>query len=256
MFMKRIFFCIILFSFGCSSSKKMSADNTVIRQLPKFDYAVQRTAGVGSSDITIALVNPVYVDKDAAYSLSPFNEMAKSMGNDFEELLTAKGFKIRGPFAGMGSMLFTDKKNSDFILTIDIDFNIQGTSTPTSHKKVDWGAAISGVSAATFTYSFAGKGSMGGTLNITAMSPSFGEKLWKKSIALARVPLDYAGSLRWTNIDVTIYDHLAKDPVVYNIFVQQLEKMYKETFDLVTAQIDVEEMKSVAAEAKKAEKKN
>lgn len=170
--------------------------------------------------------------------------------------LIGLSIKVRGPFDGMGSMLYTDKKNSDFIFAVDIDFSIQGTSTPTAHKKTNWAKALSGENAVEYTYTYAGKGMIGGTLILTAMSPSFGEKLWKKSIALKPVPLDYIGTKQWTNSNASIYDLVTQDEAVYNILVRQLERMYGETFDLVAAQIDVEEMKTVAAEAKKAEKKN
>lgn len=247
----------IVFIIGCSTSKKAATvDTTEIRQLPKFDYSGKQNSGVGSSDITIALVDPVFVNKDAAYTQSPFNEMAKSMGNDFEELLTSKGFKIRGPFAGMGSMLFTDKKNSDFIFMVEIDLNIQGNSSTTPHKKTNWGSALAGVPALEYTYTYAGKGSIGGNLLLTALSPSFGEKLWKKNIALKPVPIEYAGKIQWKSANANIYDLIRNEPHIYNMIVRQLEQLYTETFDLVSRQIDVEEMKSVAVEAKKAEKKN
>ncbi|MFN3329029.1 MAG: hypothetical protein ACK40U_09290 [Fervidobacterium pennivorans] len=242
---------------SCSSSKKATVDTTVARILPTFDYAVQKSAGVGTSDITIALVNPTYVSQNAAYALSPFNIMAKAMGNDFEELLTAKGFKIRGPFDGMGSMLFSDKKNSDFIFAVEIALNQTGTSQYKQKRKIDWGAAIGGATdAGIYSYTYTGKGTIGGTLTITALSPSFGEKLWKKNIELRQVPYEFVGSIPWSNTQATFYDHLQQDPVVHNVLVKQIERMYVETFKLIESQIDVEEMKTVAAEAKKAEKKN
>lgn len=242
--------------FGCGSTKQ-AATAVVTRTLPRFDYAPNQSAATGSSNITIALVAPVYVANNSQHALSPFNEMAKSMGNDFEELLTAKGFKVRGPFDGMGSMLYTDKQNSDFIFSVEINLTHSGTSQYKQHRKIDWGAAIGGASdAGIYTYTYTGAGSFGGTLNITAMSPSFGEKLWKKNIELQRVPYQYVGSISWKNPNATIWDNIRYDPVVYNTVVGQLEKMYAETFKLLETQLSVEEMKTVAAEARKAEKKN
>lgn len=43
------------------------------------------------------------------------------MGNDFEKLLTAKGFTIRGPFRSRDEMVYNDKRNSDFVLQVEID---------------------------------------------------------------------------------------------------------------------------------------
>lgn len=247
--------CVGLICISCGSTKKTSS-SVVTRQLPKFDYAAQKTAAVGSSNITIALVSPTYVSKNENV-MSPFNEMARNMGNDFEELLTAKGFKVRGPFDGMGSMLFTDKQNSDFIFAVEIDLTHSGTSEYKQKRKIDWGAAFGGASdAGIYTYTYTGSGSFGGTLNITAMSPSVGEKIWKKSIVLHTVPYQYIGSIAWKSPNANIWDNIREDPAVFNAIIGQLERMYTETFKLIETQISVDEMTIVASEAKKAERKN
>lgn len=62
-------------------------------------------------------------------------------------------------------------------------------------------------------------------------------------------------SISWKNTDATIWDQIAQDLVVFNTVIGQLERMYMETFKLIETQINAEEMKIVAAEAKKAEKK-
>jgi hypothetical protein len=253
--MKFLSLCLLAALLGsCGSTKQ--ATKTVTRNLPRFDYVPRQTAQAGSSGITIALVAPTYVSQNAKNLQSPFNEMGRSMGNDFEELLTAKGFKVRGPFDGMGSMLYTDKQNSDFIITIDIDLTHTGTSRYKQKRKIDWGAAIAGAAdAGVYSYTYTGSGALGGSLNITAMSPSFGEKLWKKSIELQSLPYIYTGSIAWKDANATIWDQINYDPAVYNEILFHLEEMYAETFKLLEAQISVEEMKTVAAEAKKAEKK-
>ncbi len=47
--------------------------------------------------------------------------MAISMGNDFAELLTAKGFTIRGAFGSRDEMVYNDKLYSSFILEIGVE---------------------------------------------------------------------------------------------------------------------------------------
>ncbi len=70
-----------------------------VQRVPaKFDFSPPSRAQAGATGITIAIVKPTYVGQNPEYLAPPFNEMASSMGNDFEELLTAKGFTVRGPF--------------------------------------------------------------------------------------------------------------------------------------------------------------
>jgi hypothetical protein len=106
-----------------------------------------------------------------------------------------------------------------------------------------------------FSYVYRGKGTIGGNLIITAMSPSFGEKLWKKSIDMSKIPFEYASTMEWDTQFITFFEEMDKDPDLYNKFLASLETFYQQTFDLITKQIDVEEMKTVADEAKKVEKK-
>src|SRR5580765_4546739 len=93
---------------GCSSPKQTTtAAQPPVQRIPaKFDYSPPSRAQAASTGITIAIVRPTYVGKNPVYYVSPFNEMATSMGNDFEELLTAKGFTVRGPFGSRDEMVY------------------------------------------------------------------------------------------------------------------------------------------------------
>lgn len=84
---------------ACSSTKSTVTTNQ--RVPAKFDYSPPSRTQSGATNITIALVRPKFVGENPEYYVPPFNEMASSMANDFQELLTAKGFTIRGPFVRM-----------------------------------------------------------------------------------------------------------------------------------------------------------
>ena len=71
------------------------------------------------------MVKPTYVGKNPEYFVNPFNEMAEHMANDFDELLTAKGFTIRGPYGSRDEMVYEAKINSSFILEIGIELSPQ-----------------------------------------------------------------------------------------------------------------------------------
>src|SRR5690242_4186653 len=101
---------------GCGSVKQTATQPPIQRVPAKFDYSPPSRAQAASSGITIAIVKPTYVGKNPEYFVPPFNEMAVSMGNDFEEMLTAKGFTMRGPFGSRDEMVYNDKLNSNFVL--------------------------------------------------------------------------------------------------------------------------------------------
>jgi hypothetical protein len=242
---------------SCSASKPTATpEPKMTRQSANFDYTPPKREPVGSAGVTIALVAPNYIGKGAEFSSSPFQEMATSMGNDFEELLTAKGFTIRGPFKSRDEMVFNDKRNSSFVLTVEIDFQFQMERKYKTVNTASWGKLLDpNAKFYSSNYMYSGAGNLGGNLIVTAFSPSFGEKLWKKNISMEPIPFSYEGSEQWTVPTATLGDEYAKDAKVYNALIKQLEKYYQSAFDLVARQIEVSEMKSVATEASKAEKK-
>lgn len=251
-----IFVTLSTFIMACTTPKSAASAETPKIQ-PKFDYAPKVLSKVGSSEMTIALVNPIYGDPDL--SISPFEDMRKNMANDFEELLTAKGFKIRGPFNQVGEMLYNDKVNSNFILAVEIDLNFK--SIDRKYKTVtstNWGVLLNPYntnSSTSESYMYQGEGNFVCNLVLTAMSSKFGEKLWKKNITLPSTLFKYVGKAKWNSDDVRFYSEVKQDNAVFNEVAKLLENQYQAILDLVEKQIDVEEMKTVSAEAKKVDGK-
>jgi len=254
-----VFLCaslMLLFS-GCSFSKKSTTPTapTVQRVPAKFDFSPPSRVQAGLTGLTIAIVQPTYVGKNPEYFVPPFNEMASSMGNDFEELLTAKGFTIRGPFESRDAMVYNDKMNSNFVLEIGIELNPQYNRKYTSTSKTNWAGILDrNAPGAVVTQHMHGEITLAGNLVINAKSAQYGELIWKKNIALESASFTYTGSLAWDGIP-TMAEELNKDNQVYNTLSEQLEKFYQKALTLAWQQIDPNEMKGVATEAKKADKK-
>ena len=240
---------------ACAATKPTVSAVEAQKILPKFDYAPKLLSKVGSSNITIALVNPIYGDQ--MLNMNPFEDMRKSMANDFEELLTTKGFKVRGPFNQVGEMLYNDKQNSDFIFLVDVDLNLKSIDRKYKGKvSTDWSGLITGGNLSHFNYTYYGAGTFSCNLTLTATSSKFGEKLWKKNITLPPVSFEYVGTKKWTTSTVSIYEEIMNDNAVYNEIAKVLEKQYNSIFELVEKQVEVEEMKTVAAESHKVDIKN
>jgi hypothetical protein len=214
---------------GCFTPK---ATTTPIQRVPaKFDFSPPSRTNAGASNLVIALIKPRFVGDNPEYYVAPFNEMASSMANDFEELLTAKGFTIRGPFGSRDEMVYNDKTSSSFALEINIDLNPQYKRT----TKYDPGLGV----LIPASYKTSGEIILGGTLIITASSPQYGEKIWKKNIALDRSTFTYVGTQKWIDVP-SMADELKEDNEVYNILTRELEKYYSKALSLAWQQIELQ----------------
>lgn len=243
----------LLFLNSCSSTKNLTPS---VQRIPsKFDFVPPSKSEIGSSKMTIAIVKPVFISQNPEYLVSPFPEMATSMGNDFEELLGAKGFTMRGPFNSRDEMVYTEKVNSSFILEIQIDLNPQYTTNLTSHSHTGLAnLLIASAPLADITYTTNGEITFGGNLVLTALSPQYGEKIWKKNIALEKATFSYTGTTPWDGRP-SMAQQLVQDNLVFNKVSGELDKYYKNALDLVWRQIDPEEMKIVTKQAKEADSK-
>ncbi len=229
---------------GCFSSK--TATSAVPRVPAKFDFSPPSRTEAGATAMTIALIRPIYITENAEYYVAPFPEMSSSMGNDFEEMLTAKGFKIRGPFRSRDEMVYNDKQSCDFAFIAEIDLQ------PTYNRKYKYNSGMGAIIAA--SYNMTGEITLGGNLVLTASSPQYGEKIWKKNIALDKSTFTYTGSLKWDAVP-SVAEELKQDNTFYNLLSRELEKFYSKAMQLAWQQIDANEMKSVADQAKKADKR-
>lgn len=229
---------------------------TEATKLPaKFEYAPQFQVSAGSTKMTIALVRPNFIAHNSEYLVSPFPEMATSMGNDFEELLTSKGFTIRGPYNSRDEMVYNDKVNSNFALEVQIDLNPNYSVELTSHSKV----RLLNILLVTppfqdIYYSTKGTITFGGNLILTASSCQYGEKIWKKNIALEQITFTYEGSKLYLSAP-SMANQLITDNSVYNTISRNLEIFYSNALELAWKQIDPEEMSIVSKQAKEADSK-
>lgn len=249
-----LFFTVLsIFVSSCGSTK--TAPPIVQRVPAKFDFSPPSRSQVGSANIIIAMVKPTYVGANPEYFVNPFNEMAMRMSTDFDELLTAKGVSIRGPYGSRDEMTYNDKMSSSFILEIGIELNPQyNRKSNSKYNSPSFAAILLTDASGSYTYSITGEITLAGNLVIKAKSAQFGELLWTKSIALESSSFNYTGQEVWGSVP-SMAEELNKDNLVYNKVSIELEKIYMKALNLAWQQIDVEEMKTIAVQAKKADKR-
>lgn len=256
--LKRMLYLLTALLFiGCGPSKSVTTTSPPVQRIPaKYDFSPPSRSQVGSTGITIAIVKPTYVGKNPEYFVPPFNEMAVSMGNDFEELLTAKGFTMRGPYSSRDEMVYNDKVNSSFVLEVGIELNPQYNHKAVTTTKTNWAGIMNkNAPPSITTLQMNGEITLAGTLVINAKSPQYGELIWKKNISLESSSFIYSGTITWSG-QPTMAEELNKDNGVYNTVSSELQKFYLKALELAWRQIDPAEMKTVADQSKKADKKN
>ena len=97
---------------------------------PHFDYNPSTDATAGETGITFAAVGSQFEIPFGQSSVPLFERFADNMADDFGEIITARGYTLRGPFHTFDDMTFIDKDNSNLILTAKVDFksDLSGTN--------------------------------------------------------------------------------------------------------------------------------
>lgn len=211
------------------------------RYNPQFKFDPPKRESVASADVTIALLKPVFIDKEIAKAGSPWDDFSTKMQTHVEEMLTAKGFKVRGPFNTRDEMVFNDKQKSNFTLQVGIELSVD--------IQRDWKTVI-GLGGNSLKVK-RGTVSISSSVVMTAVSNFSGEKLWKKSIQLTQKNFTYSGDAKWSFKEISFINEFREDNNLYNPIAKNLETIYAESLTVLWNQFDVDEMKGIAAEAKK-----
>ena len=126
-----LYICIMsmvcVFIGACATGR--SSEPPVRRIEPNFDYNPAEVSP-GRTDITFATVGSQFDIPFGQTAVPIFKRFADNMANDFGEIITARGYTLRGPFQTFDEMTFVDKDNSNLILTakVDLQSDLSGTN--------------------------------------------------------------------------------------------------------------------------------
>jgi len=225
--------------FLVGSAAKMPVSTQL--KVGNFDYTPPMVAGAKSTKIAFALISPSYAPNFQYTDVAPFSDFKKRMEADFEELIIARGYSIRGPFVSRDSMVYSDKEQSDLTLAIELDVNINQT-TPSPWLIVHRSRQPQ--------FAYQGTIVLSGKVNLTIAEATTGEKLWAKSISLPQQSVTVASERSYANINVVP----VSDPGIHNPLTVAMEQYY--TTIMRTAwghlePIEIDNLKSQAKEIKK-----
>lgn len=118
--MKKILIILscIFMSAGCAPEPTSSQNYLPARYVANFDYTPPAQAAVQESPLafTVGKVAFEYVGKKPWLHAPQFANLEKAVAEDLPEILTAKGFSVRGPFDSYDLIPYADKKAIDFFL--------------------------------------------------------------------------------------------------------------------------------------------
>lgn len=208
------------FTFWASSSSKAPMRTPVYKWTPPSEEKAP-------TKFTMAIVNPFYAN-DELMLHEPFQTFSKSLAADIEEAMTARGYSIRGPFKSRDEMVYNDKEVCDLAITIEIvpEFRrVQGKFSEYIFSKCADGSRPLKLNKAVVSIS--------GKINLTAMEPLSGEKLWVKSVEIPLKQTDPVNSERALCSDQQILPYIFADSYIHNAVVKLLENGYEDIIDKV-----------------------
>lgn len=234
--------------FGASATQK--AIVAPPKQTFTFDYKTPSTIKPGSANITISLVRPRYAEKFAYENMELFTRFRDAMDKDVEELLSDKGFHLRGPYQSYDEMVFEDKKDADIAIQIEIMPELTA-------GQGGWRAytPFTLTGKAPTLYFFTGTVSLVGKINLTGFEPLSHEKLWIKSVDIPAIT-DINISTASKDFESPAFNAaFFADPNVYNALGNALQQQYKGIMTKIDAHFDPREFTSLKSQIKELKSK-
>ena len=225
--------------------------------VPKFDFQPPSASKPGSTGIALALVDTRYGAQSigAWQQVRPFADFTNSMSKDFEEILTNKGFGIKGPFRNYDEMTFPDKKGCQLILepTLELSVNNMNLSS-----QLDFAADIF-AGPNVHVVKLSGVTALGGRISLILRESLTNEKMWIKSVELP------AKQVTWTTQESYQIPRAGgypleqlvnwADPGLANPIGKALEEYYQEIMEASWKYLNPEEVQLVNRQAQEIRKK-
>ena len=202
------------------------------RAVVNFDYTPPSEAIPGSADATFAVVGTQF---DTPIPL--FKTFASNMPKDFGEILTARGFGVRGPFMTFNEMTYSDKEGSDVKLSAEVEFDSDTSQIQYSTFGVPSGSVT-----------------VKSHVNLIISESITNERLWTRSIAITPFTVNLKSRYVYET-RVSLATLLVNDNRFYSDVSIALEAQYTEIMNKIYGYLDPKEMAVVTKSARELRKK-
>lgn len=237
--LKLSLFCILLVA--CGTTQKV----TPTKYNPRFSYTPEQRSQITEKSLTVAIIDPVFSDGNDNVLVEPYRSFVNNMADDFEEVLNANGFKIKGPYKTRDEMVYGDKLNSDF--AIEIEVIVETDQVDFGKRSLSLGESLLYEDA----YRLGGKFYQKGRIILTATDPIDGEKFWKKTVDLDRTLVTTDGVLKFTGDPNQLSSEMMlRDVGIYNPVAKALESYYADAMTGLSRHVDPREMTQISNQIK------
>lgn len=235
-----------LFAAGCVAP---AAGPTTPRVAPTFDYTPAANAEPMSANITFAVVGSRFETP-----VPLFERFSSNMARDFAEILTSRGFTIRGPFAAYDEMTFPDKENSNLVLSATVDFTPDTSGLETVELATLAGVVDTVLGAGRSTsagryYKAKGTLRVEGRVTLVVAESLTNEKMWTKSVDIEPVNVPLNGEHVFAAPDILLAEVLEHENQLYTDLGRALAGRYVEIMERTHAYLDPREMALVDRQA-------
>ena len=224
-----VIFCILILA-GCVPPTTVEPEPP--RAVVNFDYTPPAEAVPGSADATFAVVGTKFETP-----VPLFRTFASNMTKDFGEILTSRGFGVRGPFITYNEMTYSDKEGSDLKLTAEVEFNSDTSQIQYSSFRIPSGSVT-----------------VKCHVNLIVSESITNERLWTRSIAITPFTVNLRSSNSYTT-RASLATLLVNENRFYSDVSHALEAQYTEIMNKIYGYLDAKEMAVVTQSARDLRKK-
>ena len=189
--------------------------------------------------ISMILLNPNYASGFEAESQEMYVDFIDNMGVDFEEMLIAKGYSLRGPYNTYDEIVYSDKSETDLMLSTEIDFSYEWSPGALKTKRlVGYGGSVTG-----YYYQIDGTLELTGKINLVIKESLTQEKLWVKSIPLDKKSLLIQTARYKVASDAEGRQAVVSDAQYKNVMYDALNDYYQKSLTMAWKHLEPEELK-------------
>jgi len=201
-----------------------------------FDYRPVSEAQPSAAEVTFAVVGASF-----PRTIDLFRRFGENMKADFFEMLSARGYGVRGPFGSYDEVTFPDKKGSDLLLEPEVHLDGDDSGMEWTQS---FGVALLGGTA------FKGKGTLviQGRVNLVVSESLSHERMWTKSVEITPITVSVAATDLYAS-PIPVQLLLEKEAAIYRDVAQALEVQYKAVLERSYQYLDPEEMRLVKKQA-------
>ncbi len=213
----------------------------------EFDYTADTQAAPGSSGVTFTVSNGTYKTnrKDMLWFTYPqFGELEDGIKSDLSEILIAKGFSVRGPFASYDLIPYSDKKSIDMLLVPQTELRIEIKDQKSECENI-WAAPPVDI--------LTGNVEVSGNVTVELREIATRELMWVKRVPFEQFEFSYrVRNCPWYNQKHGIVFDLK--PIIINDVAKGVESQYSKIMATIAGLVDAEEMNIIKKQCQEVRK--